>query len=157
MLNPIPMAVLHCRTNSPIVFREMAVLSKIHVGNMRYPELHRNVSRNLESIMEQPQSIVKHQKARLLNEKRFLSTIFMVSCISLFTFCPLLIYDSINGKPHYMIDVEAWSFKDVIELLLLTLFLANFWMNPVVYSWRLTRYRKTLSIVLRNFACKTRN
>jgi hypothetical protein len=32
------------------------------------------------------------------------------------------------------------------------LFYVNFWVNPFVYSWRLTRYRKTLSVVIRKFA-----
>ena len=91
-------------------------------------------SRYLQNIMDQPLSIVKHQNVRLLNEKRFLITIFMVSCISLFTFCPLIIFDSINGKPHYFIVIKDWSFKDIFQLSLLTLFLTNYVINPIVYS-----------------------
>ena len=113
-------------------------------------------SRYLQNIMDQPLSIVKHQKVRLLNEKR-ITTIFMVSCISLFTFSPLIINDLINGKPHYMIKMKVWSFKDIFQLSLLTLFLANYWVNPIVYSWRLSKYRKTLLIVGRKLACRDSN
>ena len=131
---------------------------------MHRTDLHRNVcqsslciekkSRYLQNIMDQPLSIVKHQNVRLLNEKRFLITIFMVSCISLFTFCPLITFDSINGKPHYFMVIKDWSFKDIFQLSLLTLFLTNYVINPIVYSWRLTKCRKTLLIAVRKLACK---
>ena len=71
-------------------------------------------SRYLRSIMDQPSSVVRHQEVRLLNEKRFLSTIFMVSCFSVATFCPLIIYDSINGEPYYLNYAKPWSIIDII-------------------------------------------
>ena len=109
-------------------------------------------SRDLRNIMNQPASVVQHQKSRLLNEKRFLTTIFMLSCISVSSLCPLIIYDAINGQPYYMNYAKLWSFTDIIQWWLITLFYENFWVNPFVYSWRLTRYRKTLSVVIRKFA-----
>ena len=106
-------------------------------------------SRYLRNIMDIPASVGQQQEVRLLKEKRFLTTIFMVSCISLLTFLPLVIYDTISGTPYYMNNVEASSLTGIVQFCLLTLFVVNFWINPLVYSWRLTRYRKTLSIVLK--------
>ena len=99
-------------------------------------------SKYLRSIMDQPSSVFRHQEVRLLNEKRFLSTIFMVSCISVATFCPLIIYDSINGEPYYLNYAKPWSFIGIIKWGLFTLFFLNFWINPFVYTWRLTSTEK---------------
>ena len=110
-------------------------------------------SRYLRDIMDVPSSIGRRQEARLLNEKRFLNTIFMVSCISSFTFLPLFIYDTINGTPYYMNNAKASSLRGIVQFCLFTLFIVNYWINPFVYSWRLTRYRKTLLMVLRRLVC----
>ena len=110
-------------------------------------------SKYLRSIMDLPPSLGRHQEVRLLNEKRFLTTIFMVSCIYLLTALPLVIHDIINGTPYYMNNVKASSLAGVVQFCLLILFIVNYWINPFVYSWRLTRYRKTLSMVLRRTVC----
>ena len=110
-------------------------------------------SRYLHDIMDLPSSIDNSQNVRLLSEKRFLTTIFMVSCISLFTFLPLVIYYTITGTPYYKNNVKASSLTGIIQFCVIALFLVNFWINPLVYSWRLTRYRKTLSMVLKRLVC----
>ena len=100
-------------------------------------------------MMDQPCVIGQHQELRLLNERRFFTTIFIVSCITLLTLQPIVIFDTLSGKAYYMRDVNSSSLSGVIRFFLVTLCIVNSLINPFVYSWRLTKYRKTLAIVIK--------
>ena len=75
----------------------------------------------LKNMMDQPSSVRQDRNIRQ-NEERFFNTILMVSCISLFTFSPLIIYDTANQTPYYMKAVKISSSADVIQWCLFSLF-----------------------------------
>ena len=104
------------------------------------------------------------QNARLKNERRLFTTMFLVSFITIITLIPLgtymILLRKIYVSKEYMnYTYTLWS-ADPVHTWLTTLFFVNFSVNPFVYTWRLKNYRKTFKVLLRNvgFHCfrKTR-
>jgi hypothetical protein len=87
------------------------------------------------------------QSARLVNEKRLLATMLLVSSITVVTLGPPTVYESLTGTIHY---VNEFSRKqtDFYHVWLTTLLLVNFSINPVIYVWRLRNFRETFSTLV---------
>lgn len=88
------------------------------------------------------------QKLRILNEKRFLETIIIVGCIYLVTILPNSIYTQIILFRSHKDEEESGGNLDRI---LFFIWIVNFVVNPIIYLWRLPKYRKTFRII---FCCR---
>ena len=96
-------------------------------------------------------SSVKHfNDVRMTNEKRFLNTLLMVSVMTVFTLTPLILYElCVAGRRYYENERLPSSERDDTHMWFFTLFFVNFWINPVLYSWRLTKYRRTFAVIFK--------
>lgn len=75
------------------------------------------------------------QSARLVNEKRLLTTMLLVSFITIATLAPITIYESLTGKTEYLANEHSGvSERDAYHIWLRTLFLVNFSINPLMYA-----------------------
>jgi hypothetical protein len=73
--------------------------------------------------------------ARLVNEKRLLTTMLLVSFITIATLAPITIYESLTGKTEYLANEHSGvSERDAYHIWLRTLFLVNFSINPLMYA-----------------------
>lgn len=90
----------------------------------------------------------KAQHVRLINEKRLLTTMFLVSFITITTVAPVMIYVIIVGETfivnEHLYVSNASRTIDPFHVWLPTLLFVNFSINPFMYTWRLKNYRKTL-------------
>jgi hypothetical protein len=83
------------------------------------------------------------QNTRLANEKRLLTTMFLVSFTTIATLAPFTAYELFTGTNHYVNENSDISERDSYHILVRTLFLVNFSINPFMYAWRLMNYSKT--------------
>jgi heme/copper-type cytochrome/quinol oxidase subunit 2 len=83
------------------------------------------------------------QNARMKQEKRLFTTMFLVSFVTIITMVPLAIYVILQGRTN---NINS----DPVHMLFSTLLFVNFSINPFVYLWRLKNYRKTFKIVFKN-------
>ena len=83
------------------------------------------------------------QSARLVNEKRLLTTMLFVSLITIATLTPVSIYESYTGINYFLNEHSEMSEQDPYHFWVRTLFLINFSVNPIMYAWRLINYRQT--------------
>ena len=88
----------------------------------------------------------KADHARMVNEKRLLTTMFLVSFLTIATLTPLMIYMS-------AIDDSSMSYtrmgSNPVYVSLTTLLFVNYSINPFIYIWRLKNYRITFKMLLR--------
>jgi hypothetical protein len=88
----------------------------------------------------------KADHARMVNEKRLLTTMFLVSFLTITTLTPLMIYMS-------AIDDSSISYtrmgSNPVHVSLTTLLFVNYSINPFIYIWRLKNYRIMFKILLR--------
>ena len=104
----------------------------------------KKASRYLESqeVQSTTSNIIK--RTRLLNEKRFLKTICLVSVLALTTQLPYHIFHYVtSGKGYSSHSTEVINAGYHVYKLLVVLLTSNFCINPFIYWWRLTKYRKT--------------
>ena len=90
-------------------------------------------------------------KIRLLREKNFLCTIAVVCFILNFTFLPSILFRFFYfqlGQSH-SIDPNIEQFILISFSILLSF---NFAINPIVYVWRLPKYRKTFKLLYCKFS-----
>ena len=78
-----------------------------------------------------------------LRERKLTSTSFLVTFASLLTFLPGLIWESMFFL-HFM-SVPNWSTYRQIAGIVLTLFLANSLINPILYAVRMPEFRVGIS------------
>jgi hypothetical protein len=83
------------------------------------------------------------QNARMKQEKRLFTTMFLVSFVTIITMVPLAIYVILQGRTN---NINS----DPVHMWFSTLLFVNFSINPFVYLWRLKNYRKTFKIVFKN-------
>ena len=81
-----------------------------------------------------------------LRERKLTSTSFLVTFASLLTFLPGLIWESMFFL-HFM-SVPNWSTYRQIAGIVLTLFLANSLINPILYAVRMPEFRAGISKLL---------
>ena len=122
----------------------------------RAPSL-RERAQNVDECAENQKNPVKNQderaessqkNSRLVDnakEQKFLNTIIIIALIAVITVLPGQIY------------VQVWSILDkgqtysIHFIVVITIFCLNFAVNPLIYCFRLKRYRKTFKIV---YGCK---
>ena len=86
----------------------------------------------------------RHQKARVIKEKRFLTTIILISCIALICIVPpSIIYYLLRHHHLFHHDLTSSIVRGTSKLT----FLLNFSVNPLVYVVRLPNYRKTFCLL----------
>ena len=107
--------------------------------NLRKQSRSLSQLQNNESCME-----YRTQKAHILKEKRFLTTIIIVGCIQVVTILPNTIY------LHVVLLENRSEEREIIDVILFAIWVVNFVINPVLYVWRLPNYRKTFSIIYCN-------
>ena len=86
----------------------------------------------------------RSQNVRLLNEKRFLWTIFLTSVITITTLMPLVMYKNVSTHTRYG---DGNTTTSHVYIFLYTLFVINFVVNPLIYCLRLRKYRKTCRLL----------
>jgi hypothetical protein len=86
--------------------------------------------------------------ARFINEKRLLTTMFYVSCITITTMSPASIYLAVAGE-SFIVNEQVHQGKDHLHVWLAMLLFVNFSINPFMYTWRLKNYRATLKILIK--------
>ena len=121
----------------------IAILSSILYG-FTYINLRRQ-SRNfaLQNTSD------RQQRARIMKEKRFLSTIIFIAVLALVCIVPSLTFQ------HFVTSQRLSRDNLVVHTLnsiLTGVFSMNFAVNPLVYVLRLPNYRKTFYLV---YCCKT--
>ena len=95
-------------------------------------------------------SVKRFNDVRVTNERRFLNTLLMVSVMTVLTLSPLILYElCVAGRRYYENERLPSSERDDTHMWLFTLFFVNFWINPFLYSWRLTKYRRTFLVILK--------
>ena len=96
------------------------------------------------------------RNTRMVNEKRLLRTMLLVSSISAVTATPFIIYESVTRTIHYVNKNSLDILERAVYLpWLQTLLLVNFSINPLMYVWRLRNYRATFSTFFLRF-CRSR-
>ena len=129
-------------------FRGATVLSLLISAAIMYGKaayVLKENSRYFTSLSTTPQN--RSQNTRLKNEKRLLTTMFLVSLITMTTLAPVGIYAMSNEHLHY--TYTRWS-SNSLHTWIVTLFFVNFSINPFLYIWRLNNYRKTFQVILKN-------
>ena len=121
----------------------LVILTSIFYG-FTYYKLKRQ-SRNfaLQNISD------RQQQARIMKEKRFLSTIIFIAVLALVCIVP-------SSTFHHFVATGSLSRDNLVvrtlDGILTGVFCANFAVNPLVYVVRLPNYRKTFYLV---YCCKT--
>lgn len=82
------------------------------------------------------------QIGRLRSQKRFLSTICLVSITTAVCTIPLMVYN-ISTSSGAVDEHLKRPGSDVVYILLSILFCINFTVNPLLYTWRMRNYRET--------------
>ncbi|XP_022810125.1 neuropeptides B/W receptor type 1-like [Stylophora pistillata] len=85
----------------------------------------------------------QHHSAAGRRERKLTSTLFLVTCASLLTFLPILIWES-TITFHVMAFLK-WPTIFQISITILTLFLANSLLNPILYAVRMPEFRAGIS------------
>lgn len=106
-------------------------------------------SKALRRMSGYSSSVKQFHEIQVVNEKRFLTTLLMVSFITVSTLCPLVIYDISSGRRYFENERLPEKDRDDTHMWLVSLFFVNFCINPFLYSWRLTSYRKTFLVILK--------
>ena len=85
---------------------------------------------------------IKALKVRQRNEKRFLTTIAILSITMTVCFCPYFVYKILETFPYLVPDAnyKVWEWLDFLTHCLIII---NAMINPFFYLWRLPKYKKT--------------
>ena len=80
-----------------------------------------------------------------LRERKLTSTLFLVTFASLLTFLPLTIWESMIHL--HIMSIRNWSYVTYLQIdrTMLTLFLANSLINPILYAVRMPEFRVGIS------------
>ena len=81
-----------------------------------------------------------------LRERKLTSTSFLVTFASLLTFLPILIFGAMILSR--IISIPNWSTYLQIDATILTLYLANSLINPILYAVRMPEFRAGISKLL---------
>ena len=106
-------------------------------------------SRTLSQLQNNHSIEHRAQKSRILNEKRFLKTIIIIGTIAIITILPNAIFNEIQLFGGHTEENEG---EDNPSIILFAIWTINFVINPVLYVWRLPKYRKTFCII---YCCRT--
>ena len=85
----------------------------------------------------------QHNGAAGLRERKITSTLFLVTCASLLTFLPVLVYQGMLSLRIISIPKNSSHFR--ISGTILTSFLANSLINPILYAVRMPEFRAGIS------------
>ena len=86
----------------------------------------------------------KTMNIRLQNRRRFLYAMAIVCFILIFSFLPSLRFMTYRAFHPTFGNINERELSSSLFKLILTVFLSfNFAINPVIYVWRLPKYRKT--------------
>ena len=91
---------------------------------------------------QRDEATIKALKARQRNEKRFLTTIAILSITMTVCFCPYVVYKILVTFPHLAPDTNynVWEWLGFLTHCLIVI---NAMINPFFYLWRLPKYKKT--------------
>ena len=107
-----------------------------------YSLTYYQMKKQSKNISLQNSSEGREQEIRMRKEKRFLSTIVIISCIAFFSLVPTM-------ASFIFLHINLAHTELVFELLVifLWLFYVNFAINPLIYILRLPNYRKSFSLL----------
>ena len=86
----------------------------------------------------------QHNGAASLRERKITSTLFLVTCASLLTFLPILVYEGMLSLRIIAIPKNSSNFHITGTIL----FLANSLINPILYAVRMPEFRAGISIMV---------
>ncbi len=105
----------------------------------------RKQSKSLSQLQNNHSVEHRAQQVRILNERRLLKTIVIICCVALVTILPNAIFNQVmQSEGHQEENESGYSLVDII---LYGIWIVNFIINPVLYLWRLPKYRKTFCII----------
>ena len=84
------------------------------------------------------------QAARIIKEKRFLTTIIVIACINVVCNVPMLLFQQVVSVLQSLGDPLA---SKIVMNTIFSLFYINFSVNPFIYIARLPNYRKTFYLL----------
>lgn len=84
------------------------------------------------------------QKLRILNEKRFVETVIIIACIYFLTILPNALFTQFEV---FRSHEEEENTNGSLDRTLFAIWIVNFVINPIIYIWRLPKYRKTFCII----------
>ena len=102
---------------------------------------------SLSTDVTKSESVKRMLKVRLRNEKRFLTTIFIVNVVLVFGIIPTVI----GSHFIYKADGSQENTTRLVLPITIILFFLNMAANPFLYIWRLPKYRKTFFVL---YSCK---
>ena len=82
--------------------------------------------------------------ARILKEKKFLTTIIVIACITLACNVPFLLFYEVVNLPSLLKDQLG---SEIVTNVMSLFFYCNFAVNPFIYIARLPNYRKTFYLL----------
>lgn len=88
-----------------------------------------------------------HNNKRIMRENHFVKTLVILSSVTVVTYTPRIIFEevvNVNFTKEHTLD---WHSPDmainILTLIIATIFIANFVVNPFICNWRLPKYRRT--------------
>ena len=82
-------------------------------------------------------------KASIKKNRRFFTTIVIITLVTGIAICPLTIYEEVSKKRYSSYDGQ----NKAVTCIFATMLVLNFVVNPFIYIWRLPNYRKTMLVI----------
>ena len=117
----------------------LVILSSVMYSSTYYMLKKQSRNMALQNSTECPA-----QEIRILKEKRFLKTIIVIACVAFVCTSPFMVFLTIDYLTPLRADNAA---SEMARMLLLSIFQANFAVNPLIYILRLPNYRKTFRAI----------
>lgn len=140
LIHPI-IGIWYERRRSTYILAEILTISSVFLYVCTYYKLKKQM-RNLAHQNDSTES--RAQKIRILKEKCFLNTIILIALVAFVSTIPFMIFYEIYnslGSPK-----QTHALKILYKVVSL-LFYANFTVNPLIYTLRLSNYRKTFLLL----------
>jgi hypothetical protein len=107
----------------------------------------RKQSKSLSQLQNNHSVEHRAQQVRILNERRLLKTIVIICCVALVTILPNAIFNQVMQFSYEGHQEENESGDSLVRIILHGIWIVHFIINPVLYLWRLPKYRKTFCII----------
>ena len=116
----------------------------VSLSLIMYAITYASFKKHLTSISQQNSTERRAQEIRIIKEKRFLKTIFLIASIAFICTVPSLIYFLIKRSRD---QAQNFVVSDIVTQASALFFIVNFAINPFIYILRLPNYRKTFHVV----------
>ena len=127
-------------TNNSYVAYLFSVIVII-LSSVMYSSTYHKLKKQSRNVALQNATEGRAQQIRILKEKRFLKTIFIIACMAIVCTLPFLLVYLLS----FLLDsLRAFAISYAVCLYI---FHANFAVNPIIYILRLPNYRRTFQLL----------